>query len=348
MKTINAVMMLVFGVVILGMEVSAQEVSIPSMIQETQKSVVNIQTDHKYTLRPWQQPDFTQVFSNEYFEKDTWKEKAIEYKSEGSGVFINNSGLILTNSHVIRGAQNIKVFTNDNKEYGATLIGESSQFDLALLQIKADGEVRPIPFGDSKKLAVGQDVFAIGTPFGFKQTVTKGIVSGVDREIKQDNEVIFNRLIQTDTSANPGSSGGPLLTDDGNMVGVIVASLRKGNDINFAIPMDLIEKIIPEMKDNLEEIGWIEQIYNRYGIGLEEIDYDRGDPRLEILTVAVNSQAYKAGIREKDIILRFNKKFPLRNLKAFIDEDNKVKSGDRIYLSVQRNRKMFFTYLEAK
>jgi len=325
----------------------AEEITSPEMIRNAQQSVVNIQTDGKYILKKWPKPGFVSMYLREFYEKDTSEVIEIDYKSEGSGVFIDRSGTVLTNDHVVSGAENIRVVTSDKREYRAVIIGRSTQFDLALLKVDPTSAIIPIQFGDSNTLAAGQDVFAIGTPRGFKQSVSKGIISGVNREIRVGDEVLFKNLIQTDAAINPGNSGGPLLTLDGLMVGTMVATLRRSTGINFAIPADIILKTIPEMRENLEEIGWVNLLKDRYGLDLAEIDYQQGAPRLEVMAVDARSSAYKTGIRQGDIIEKFHESYA-RSLKSLINEDKKIMSGTRVRVQIQRQGRVFFTYLEAR
>lgn len=170
----------------------------------------------------------------------------------GSGVVVDaRRGIILTNNHVIGDAHRIEVTLADGNNYKASLVGSDPETDIGVIQI-----VNPPPtltaatFGDSANLEIGQRVLAIGNPFGLTRTLTQGIVSSLDRTVKSPTGSILRGLIQTDAAINPGNSGGPLLDADGRLVGINTAILSQSGDsagIGFAIPIDGIRKVLPEL-----------------------------------------------------------------------------------------------------
>ena len=171
----------------------------------------------------------------------------------GSGFIIDANGLVLTNHHVIDGADTLKIRLKNEKEYSATLIGSDSKTDVALLQIvREDGDTEPFPyvkFGDSEKLEVGEWVIAIGNPFGLSHTVTTGIVSAKGRNIGAGP---YDEFIQTDAAINPGNSGGPLLNLKGEVIGMntaIISGNSGGNvGIGFATPINVVSAVLKDLK----------------------------------------------------------------------------------------------------
>lgn len=160
---------------------------------------------------------------------------------QGSGIIIDSRGYILTNYHVVGGAQQILVRLSDGRELRGQLVGGNPRLDIALVKISAPG-LRPATLGDSDKVRVGQWAIAIGSPFGLDQTVTVGVISAVGRRGVGQSAV--GNYIQTDASINPGNSGGPLLDLSGNVVGINNMILSSGQGIGFAIPINLAKEVI--------------------------------------------------------------------------------------------------------
>lgn len=169
----------------------------------------------------------------------------------GSGFVWDDSGHIVTNFHVIRGSNEAKVTLYDQSTWDAKLIGVAPQEDLAVLQIKAPHKkLHPVSIGRSSNLQVGQEVLAIGNPFGLDQTLTTGIVSALGREIESVTRVPIPNMIQTDAAINPGNSGGPLLDSSGRLIGVntaIYSPSGANSGIGFAIPVDTVNWVVPEL-----------------------------------------------------------------------------------------------------
>ena len=169
----------------------------------------------------------------------------------GSGVIIDSSGLIVTNSHVVFGRRAILVTLDDGTSVPARLVGTDPIFDVALLKISSP-ETKPLPFavlGDSGRLRVGEEVFAIGNPFGLEQTLTRGIVSAVNRIVPGSTWSVREPMIQTDAAINHGSSGGPLVDRCGRVVGINTAILPDAQGIGFSIPIDLVRSLLPDLRD---------------------------------------------------------------------------------------------------
>jgi serine protease Do len=243
---------------------------------------------------------------NDFFEKFFGEEMQREYKqpSLGSGFIIDKKGYVVTNNHVIEGADQIKVKLDDDNEFDAEVVGRDPNTDLALLKINSEKDLPVLKLGDSDNLKIGHWVVAIGSPFGLERTVTAGIVSAKGRVIGSGP---YDDFIQTDASINPGNSGGPLLNMDGEVVGINTAIIASGTGIGFAIPVNLAEDIIAQLKSEGEVTrGWLgvaiqdltREMAEYYGLkdrkGVLVADVFKGDP------------ADKAGIRAKDIILEVN------------------------------------------
>ncbi len=239
----------------------------------------------------------------------------------GSGIIVSEDGYILTNNHVIEGADDITVILLGGREFEAELIGTDAGnegTDLAVLKI--DGDDLPVlNFGDSDVLEVGEWVVAIGTPFGLSQTVTRGIVSAKGRSNALGPSVIFEDFIQTDTPINRGNSGGALINIRGELVGINTAiltgnSFQQGNiGVGFAIPSNLAQRIMRQLIDTGKvERGWLGVRLQRLSYELAE-DFGLDEPRGALVsTVYEGTPAEKAGIKRGDLILELNQT-PIRD-----------------------------------
>jgi serine protease Do len=226
--------------------------------------------------------------------------------SLGSGFIINKAGYILTNAHVIEGAQQILATLKDGRQFNARVIGRDTKTDVALVKINSSGDLPIAPLGDSDEVKVGQWVIAIGNPFGFDHSVTAGIVSAKGRFIPGN----YDDFIQTDASINPGNSGGPLISLEGAVVGVNSAIYtRSGSNlgIGFAIPVNLVKGELPQLSASGKVVrGWL-------GIYIEQVlaeDARRAkmtEPHGAMVTeVLENGPAAAAGIKRGDIIVEFD------------------------------------------
>lgn len=231
-----------------------------------------------------------------------------ENKSLGSGFVVSADGYILTNAHVIDSADEIVVRLTDKREFKAKVIGADKRTDVALIKIDA-ANLPKVTLGDPAKLRVGEWVVAIGSPFGFDNTVTAGIVSAKGRSLPQENFVPF---IQTDVAVNPGNSGGPLFNMKGEVVGInsqIYSRTGGFMGLSFAIPID----IAMEIQNQLRVSGRISR--GRIGVGIQEVtkelsdSFGLGKPQGALVSsVEKGGPADKAGIEAGDIILKFDGK----------------------------------------
>ena len=177
----------------------------------------------------------------------------------GSGFLWDDQGHIVTNFHVIRGASAAKVTLSDQSAYDAKLVGVDPDRDLAVLRIAAPREkLSPVPMGSSRDLLVGQTVYAIGNPFGLDQTLTRGIVSALNREIESMTQRTIRGAIQTDAAINPGNSGGPLLNSSGEVIGINTAVVNPGyaTGLGFAVPINLARSVAQSYYDSRERLGF--------------------------------------------------------------------------------------------
>jgi S1-C subfamily serine protease len=172
-------------------------------------------------------------------------------QGSGSGSIIDTKGQILTNHHVVANAQKLEVTLADGSKWPAKLIGSDPDSDLAVIKIDAPKEkLKVIPMGDSKNLRIGQKVLAIGNPFGLQRTLTTGIISSLGRTIRSESGTLMEDIIQTDAAINPGNSGGPLLSSEGEIIGInsaIISPSGGSVGIGFAIPINTAKKVVPQL-----------------------------------------------------------------------------------------------------
>lgn len=261
----------------------------------------------------------------------------------GSGFIISEDGLIVTNKHVVSDTEaSYQVLTADDKKYKVEKIYRDPLNDLAILKINASG-LKPITLGDSNNLKLGQMVIAIGTPLGeFKNTVTAGIISGLGRGITAGSpfENYVERLdnvIQTDAAINPGNSGGPLINLKGEAIGVNTAISSEGQNIGFAIPINVVKDLI---KNFYQAGGKIERPF--LGIRYKMIDQQTAilndlPEGAYIVQVIENSPAEKAGLQEEDIIIEFDGKKVKGDDQALQKLISQKKVGERVNLKIWRN-----------
>ena len=324
---------------------SVQSKAIPSsfadLAEKLMPSVVNISTTQ--TIKTTSNPFPFQFPPGSPFE-DMFKEfnKPTERKATalGSGFIIDKKGLIVTNNHVIYGAEDIVVTVNGTTEYNAKVIGKDPYMDLAVLEIESDENFKPVSFGNSDKARVGDWVIAIGNPFGFGGTVTSGIISSRNRDIGLTR---YDDFIQTDASINQGNSGGPLFDLNGKVIGINTAIIAPGQSgsigIGFAIPANPASKVIKQLiKFGETKRGWL-------GVRIQEVTKEIAEvEKLEkpegalVASVSENSPADKAGIKAGDIILEFDGKKvdTMRKLPKLVAQ---TEVGKRVKIVIWRNKK---------
>lgn len=256
----------------------------------------------------------------------------------GTGFIIREDGLIVTNAHVIEGADiiNVQLTEKGSKLYEAKVIGADKRTDIALIKIEPDKKLPVAALGSSKDLQVGEWVAAFGNPFGHGHTMTKGIVSSIGREIGEINKF---PLIQTDASINPGNSGGPLVNLKGYVIGVNSAIDARAQGIGFAIPIDDVKSIIPQ----LESRGSVRRGY--IGVGSMDVDERAAaylgmeEPTGALVTNLDNAgPAAKAGLRPYDIILKFGSR-EIKDTNSLIDTVADSPIGETVKVEILRGDK---------
>ncbi|EBA15342.1 Putative trypsin-like serine protease [Roseobacter sp. SK209-2-6] len=227
-------------------------------------------------------------------------------KGAGSGFVISEEGLIVTNHHVVKGADTVEVTLSDGSKHAAEVIGADPLTDIALLQIEAGKDLPVVEFGSSGDLRVGEEVIAMGSPFGLSGTVTSGIVSATSRNI---NAGPFDDFIQTDAAINRGNSGGPLFNGEGDVVGVNTAIFSPDGGsvgIGFAVPSDLVRDIVADLQDDGRiDRGWL-------GVQIKPLSEDAANvlgleagKGVVIESVVADSPAEAAGLKPGDVVVSF-------------------------------------------
>jgi len=225
----------------------------------------------------------------------------------GSGFVIAPDGFILTNSHVVHGAARLEVTLADGRQYGATLVGEDPETDLAVIRINASQLVHA-HLGDSKAIRVGQIAVAIGSPFGFHQTVTAGVVSALGRSMRAGSGRLIDNVIQTDAALNPGNSGGPLVNSHGEIIGVNTAIILPAQGICFAIASSTAEFVAAWLiKEGRIRRSWIGVAGQTVPIHRRVVRFHRlaADQGVLVAGIEPGSPAGRAGLREGDVIVAF-------------------------------------------
>jgi len=313
--------------------------------KEVQPSVVNITTEKTIAMQPWNR------FGEDFFKGSPFEDffrgfgfgppgggREYQYKqrSGGSGVIVDKEGYILTNNHVVEGADKVKVRLNDGREFIATIKGQDPRTDLAVLHIKAK-DLPVARLGDSDKLEVGEWAIAIGSPFGLEHTVTVGVISAKGRSGLGTGT--YEDFIQTDASINPGNSGGPLINIDGEVIGINAMIIQPGTGIGFAIPINMAKQILNDLikkgkvvrpwlgisaQDLTQELSEHFKVKEKEGVLVSEVHPGTG--------------AEKAGLVSGDIILSVDDK-PIKNVSELVKEIQKKKVGEKVKLSIIREGK---------
>jgi serine protease Do len=284
--------------------------SFAELAERLSPTVVNVQVTKVAQMGAFPLPEGPEGPSGEFFRRffqDTpHRPEPHRMHGSGSGVIISHDGYILTNHHVVDGAQEVTVTMADQQVYKARVVGRDPKTDLAILKIEAKEPLPTASMSDSDQLKVGDWVLAIGNPFGLSHSVTAGIVSAKGRVIGAGP---YDDFIQTDAPINPGNSGGPLFNMQGEMVGINTAIVSSGQGIGFAIPINIAKPLIPQ----LERTGEVTRGY--LGVSIQSISAELAKAfKLEdrqgalVAEVVPGSPAARAGIRQGDVIVAFNGK----------------------------------------
>jgi serine protease Do len=264
---------------------------IVEVYEKTHETVVNISGLRSVSTSALPGYEWPDIF-------DFWGPR---YKREisvlGSGVVVHEDGYVVTNAHVVKEAENIKIIFSNGDEFPGTIIRGDESKDLALLKIQTDKKLPFVHLGRSDDLMIGETVVAIGNPYGYSNTLTTGVISAVGRDILVSEGFWLRGLIQTDAPINPGNSGGPLFNINGDLIGINTAVRAGAENIGFSIPVDTLA-------DNLRQMLMPEELRRvRLGLNVGRIKTTAGQTGLVIDSVAQPSPAYDAGLSKGDIIL---------------------------------------------
>ena len=341
MKKIKYIFLII--IISLGLSIHSNSESVPAsfadLAERLMPSVVNISSTQTVVTNgnpfPFQFPPGSPL-EDMFKEFGTPKER--KSSALGSGFIIDDAGIVVTNNHVIQGAEDIIVRVNGDQEYKAKVLGAEPLMEIAVLQLETDEKFTPVSFGDSDSARIGDWVIAIGNPFGLGGTVTSGIISARNRSIGLSR---YEDFIQTDASINSGNSGGPLFDMDGNVIGINTAILGRNGSIGigFSIPSNSAKTVINQLIEFGEtKRGWLGvriQDVSKEIADVEQLDEPRG---ALVASVAENSPSDKAGIKEGDIILEFNgvKINQMKELPAIVA---KTKVGKDVKVKIWRNKR---------
>lgn len=312
---------------------------VAAIVERVSPAVVNIDTLRIAVYRSPLAPFFRDPFFRRFFGDIPELERQVPQRGIGTGFVFRSDGYILTNEHVIRGANKIKVTFIDGKEYEGKVIGADPLTDIAVVKIDADN-LPTIPLGDSDKARVGEFVIAIGNPYGLSHTVTVGVLSAKGRPISAgDSGREYENFLQTDAAINPGNSGGPLLNLRGEVIGINTAILPYAQGIGFAIPINMAKSILEQLIEKGRVVrAWLgvyiqdltPELAQKFGLseakGALVADISKGSP------------AEKAGLRRGDIILKVDGK-EIPTVSSLQQEIRSRRPGERVRLEVWRDGK---------
>ncbi|GAB4282093.1 MAG: Do family serine endopeptidase [Candidatus Rifleibacteriota bacterium] len=283
-------------------------------------------------------PFLDRIFGHLFDEDFSGYNNVIPQKGNGSGVIISPKGHLLTNEHVISGADEILVRISDGSKLKAKIIGKDQRTDLAVLKIETEKSLPYIPIGDSSKIRVGEWVIAIGNPFGLGITVTAGVVSALNRDLSVDTERYYKGLIQTDASINPGNSGGALVNSKGELIGINSAIIPYGQGIGFAIPVNLAKRIVGD----LMAYGKVKKAF--LGVTVQKLTpelanyFEVPEDGVLVTDVAKKSPAEISGIVPGDVIIGINGA-KISSLEDFQNVLDQQRVGDTAEVEIFRKGK---------
>ncbi len=314
------------------------------IVKKSSIAVVNIDVEMTARRSPGMEIPFEDDPLFKRFFGDSFNDfrRSVPMKGRGSGFIVTKEGQILTNNHVVSGANKITVSVlladGNKKTYTAKIVGSDPTYDLAIIKIEPDAPLPVLELGDSDAVEVGEYVIAIGNPYGFEQSVTVGVISAKNRSVRAQ-DVNFDDFLQTDAAINPGNSGGPLINMDGKVIGINTAIVPNAHGLGFAIPINKAKEIMSDLVEHGHvRRGWLgvsvrditEQMAKAYGVkdkqGAMINDVFRGDP------------ADKAGIKRGDVVVEVNGE-KIKNANAFVQKIRTIAPGTTVKLVVIRKGK---------
>lgn len=311
------------------------------MAEAMNPAVVNIRVLERVPLQrfgdyPWGQPSTPGVPPSNRFRQ----------KGEGSGFIINKEGYILTNAHVIDGADDLQVALADGRLFRGQVVGVDNIMDVGLVKVQSPKPLPVLPLGSSKSLKIGEWVMAIGSPFGLELSVTVGIVSAKGRSLGASP---FDDFIQIDAPINPGNSGGPLINTRGEVVGINTMILAQGQGLGFSLPIDLVKQILPQLKEKGKVVrSWMGVVIQEITIDVQERLGLKDAQGAYIVQVVQSSPAAKAGIMEGDVIVEFDGQ-PLRNSRELPLKCAHAPAGKPIQIAlIRKGKKISMTVVLQK
>ena len=331
----------------------AQALDFTQLFQDASPAVVNISTLSRPKVLPaWYGAEANQIpeIFRRYFGipyPDDPAYGGLQQMSLGSGFIISKDGFILTNYHVVDGADQIVVKLNDRSEEPARIIGSDRRSDLVLLKVDVERDLPVVKLGNSASIKPGQWVAAIGSPFNFEYSITKGIISAINRSLPSDSYVPF---IQTDVPINPGNSGGPLFDMSGEVIGVNSQIFTQSGGfmgLSFAIPIDHVMWVVDQLKDKgFVSWGWL-------GVAIQDIDRELAESfGLEktggalVTQIIAGGPSDKAKLQRGDVITRFNQ-HPIHNARALPMRVGTVSIGDSVEVEFFRDGKLYKSLIEV-
>jgi len=311
--------------------------SVAPLVEKVKHSVVNLFTTQVIKgnpLEPFFGPDspFREFFGDEFF-KRFFGDRPMKTQALGSGFIISEDGYIITNNHVVEKATEIKVKLDNGKEYDAKVVGRDPKTDVALIKVTPSKDFpKPARLGDSDQVNVGDWVMAVGNPFGLGHTVTLGIISAKGRVIGAGP---YDDFLQTDAAINPGNSGGPLFNMEGEVIGINTAIIAQGQGIGFAIPINLVKTLLPQLKEGKVIRGWLGVMIQDVTPELAKSFNLESQEGVLISDVMENSPAEKAGLKRGDVVTKFNDTLvkDARTLSRLVAQ---TKPGTKINLTIVR------------